>query len=175
MQLWLECNQWVDVIIQMKIFILFTLLLTFTCNLFIKQGNVRNNLDIHCYNFLAQNVNYPNFFNDSGKLSDVILKLFIYIELLYLHMRFCSNDKVLESDSVSFLPCLILRITIVHYSGIKYFSFNEWNPCSLYYYVVKQPYSIIIHITKKYCDMTNILRKRNLSKLNWAFEICQNI
>lgn len=89
--------------------------------------------------------------------------MFIYIELLYLHMCVCSNDKlVLESDSVPFAPYLILRFTVVHHSGIKHSFFNEWNPCSLYCYLVKQTYSITIYIYKKHCDMANILRKRNL-------------
>lgn len=39
------------------------------------KRNVRNNLDIHCYNYLAQNVIHPNFFHDSGKLLDVVLKM----------------------------------------------------------------------------------------------------
>lgn len=49
--------------------------------------------------------------------------------------------------------------SIMHYLGVKHFSFNERNSSLLYYYLIKDPYSLIIYIDKKKCDLTNILRK----------------
>lgn len=70
----------------------------------------------------------------------------------------------MESEPVSFVLSMLLRITAVHHSGVKYFSFNEWNTCLFDRYSVKHLYSITIYIYKKECNLTNILRKRKSTK-----------